>query len=480
MKLCWIPLATTLFIATTASAQNRIGTGNVKEIYREHCASCHGKKLEGGLGGSLLEGPWQHGGDSAAITRITTEGALDVGMPAFGDTLSAAEIRAITIFILEERDIHDSKPAPVDSANWSNETVFTAGDVDFRVEILASSDAQLWAIDFLPDGTLIATERDGKLRLLKDGELGPAISGTPDVLVGGQGGLLDVGVHPDYAENGWIYLSYSEADGSGADKPDSMTAVVRGRIKDGKWVDQEEIFHARTEDFVGSRNHFGSRFVFLDGYLYFGIGDRGNKERAQDLTKPNGKIHRLHDDGRIPKDNPFVNEPGAYPSIYSLGHRNPQGLTLRPDAGQVWESEHGPRGGDELNLIEPGKNYGWPDVTYGMNYNGTPITSETTAPGIQGPATYWIPSLGVCGIAHYDGDAFPGWKGNILVAGLATRDLRRVVLDGDKVVSEEVLFKELGRMRDVASGPDGHPYAVVNAASGNRAKPGRIVRLVPN
>ena len=474
--LLYLSLSATVATTFSATAQNKIGTGEVSDIYREHCASCHGAKLEGGLGGSLLEGPWQHGGDSDSITQIITDGAIDQGMPAYGDTLSAGDIRALVIFILEERDLHSKQESAPFSDDWSDDTVFTAGDVSFRAQTIASSDSEIWAIDFLPDGRAIVTEKEGRLRLLEDGDLGSPITGIPEVRNDGQGGLLDVGVHPDYAENGWIYLSYSEKQG---DPVTSMTAVVRGRIKDGAWVDQEEIFHARPEDFLGTAHHYGSRFVFNDGYLFFGIGDRGKQDQAQDLTKPNGKIHRLHDDGRIPEDNPFVDSPGAYPSIWSYGHRNPQGLTLRPGTNEIWETEHGPRGGDELNLIQRGLNYGWPKVTYGMNYNGTPITSETKGPEFVDPVTYWLPSLGVCGIAFSDGDAIPEWKGNLLVTGLATRDLRRVVLDGGKVVSQEVMLKDLGRVRDVASGPDGHPYVVINNASGDRDKPGRIVKLVP-
>ncbi len=471
----WISLALTFLLTPSLLAQSKIGTGTVVDVYREHCASCHGAQLEGGLGGSLLEGPWQHGGDAESITRVTTHGATDVGMPAYGDTLSADEIRALTIYILEEREIHDRQPPTVEPDDWSDETVFEVGGVSFRAESVASSDSEIWAIEFLPGGQFLATERSGQLRRFEDGALGPPIQGTPTVRHDGQGGLLDVGVHPDYEQNGWIYLSYSEP--TDTDPVTSMTAVVRGRIRDGQWVDQEDIFHAKPDDFAGAAHHYGSRFVFRDGYVFFGIGDRGQQDMAQDLSKPNGKIHRLHDDGRIPADNPFPE--GDYPSIWSYGHRNPQGLAGRPGTDQLWETEHGPRGGDELNLIRVGKNFGWPVATYGMNYNGTPITSQTTAPDIQDPATYWLPSLGVCGMAFLDSDVFPTWKDNVLVCGLATRDLRRVVLEGDRVVSQEVLLKDLGRVRDVTIGTDGHPYVVINDASGDRGQPGQIVRLVP-
>jgi glucose/arabinose dehydrogenase len=238
-------------------------------------------------------------------------------------------------------------------------------------------------------------------------------------------------------------------------------------------VDQETLYKAPPELYWDDNTHFGSRFLFdREGHLFYSIGDRGHQDDAQDLSLPNGKIHRIHDDGRIPKDNPFVGRPGALPSIWSYGNRNPQGLAWHPVTGELWSSEHGPRGGDELNRIEPGRNYGWPVITYGMNYDGTPITDKTEQDGMEQPVMQWTPSIAVCAIVFYTGDRFPGWKTDLFVTALGGQALRRLVIEGKRVVHEEVLFKGLGRVRDVVNGPDGTLYVVLN-------DPGRIVRMVP-
>ncbi len=250
-----------------------------------------------------------------------------------------------------------------------------------------------------------------------------------------------------------------------------MTAVVRGRIRDGKWTEEQKLYSAPKELHTSTRAHFGSRFVFQDGYLFFGIGDRGRMGQAQDLDRPNGKIHRIHDDGRVPADNPFVNTPGALPTIWAYGARNPQGLALHPLTGELWETEHGPRGGDEVNLILPGRNYGWPTITHGINYNGKPITDKTAMPGMEQPAHYWVPSIAVCGIDFYQGDKFPKWQNNLLVTGLASQQLHRLVIEDGKVVRDEVILKGQGRLRDVNTGPDGLVYLALDS--------GALLRLVP-
>jgi glucose/arabinose dehydrogenase len=252
-----------------------------------------------------------------------------------------------------------------------------------------------------------------------------------------------------------------------------MTAVVRGRVKDGRWVDEETLFRAPPELYRKARVHFGSRFVFDGkGHLYFTIGERGHQDDAQDLTRPNGKVHRIHDDGRIPEDNPFVDVENAIPSIWSYGHRNPQGLARNPVTGDLYDAEHGPRGGDELNLVLKGRNYGWPVITYGMNYDGTPITDLTAKEGMEQPVVHWTPSLAVCAIDFYVGDRFPGWRNDLFLSSLAAQELRRLEIEDRKVVHQEVLFKDIGRVRDVVSGPDGYVYVSL--------EPGRIARLVPD
>jgi glucose/arabinose dehydrogenase len=322
-----------------------------------------------------------------------------------------------------------------------------------------------WALAVLPDGSMLVTERLGRLRLVRDGRLVPApVEGTPAVWAKGQGGLLDVAVHPRYAENGWVYLSYSDV---GTDRL-SMTAVARGRLVDGLWLNHQSIFRTGIQQYRHSILHFGSRLTFDGaGHLYFSIGDRGFAQDAQDLARPNGKVHRVRDDGTIATDSPF--DRGPIPSIWTYGNRNPQGLAVHPGTGEVWEVEHGPRGGDELNILQASGNYGWPVVTRGIGISGPPITS-TIVGAMEDPIYEWTPSITPSALEFYTGKKFSAWHQNLLVSSLIYQDLRRLVLDGQKVVYEEVLFRGLGRVRDVAIGPDGDIYVVLN-------EPDRIARV---
>jgi glucose/arabinose dehydrogenase len=453
-----------LSLPIVLSAQNRIGTGKVADLYQMHCALCHGEELDGGLGGALI-GPLDHARTDAEIAAWIREGNTDLQMPAFDNVLSEPEIRSLVIYIREKRLQAEQAPP---EASLDAEVTDEAGGHQFRIETVAEGLDTPWSIAFLPDGGFLVTERDGHLRIVRDGQLLPPVEGTPTVWQRGQGGLLEVALHPDYHDNGWIYLGYSEESSSG----NGSTAIVRGRIRDNQWVDEEAIFNVPPEHHRSSGVHFGTRFVFKDGYLFFSIGDRGDQNSAQDLSSPNGRIHRIHDDGRIPEDNPFANNPDAFPTSWTYGNRNAQGLDANPVTGEIWETEHGPRGGDEVNLIRPGINYGWPEITYGMNYGGTPITDKTEAPGMEQPKHYWTPSIAVCGIDFYEGDRFPKWRNTLFVSGLASEELRRLVIRDQQVVSDELILKGIGRIRDVASGPDGALYLVLN-------RPGTIVRLLP-
>ncbi|MBC6411840.1 MAG: PQQ-dependent sugar dehydrogenase, partial [Hyphomonadaceae bacterium] len=280
---------------------------------------------------------------------------------------------------------------------------------------------------------------------------------------------MDVALDPDYPDNKWVYLSFSHPL-EGSSGP-SMTKIVRGRIVNGAWISGQTLFQADSEDYVDTGFHYGSRITFDDaGRLYFSIGDRGLKEQAQDLSLPNGKVHRINRDGSIPEDNPFVGQENAAPTIYSYGNRNPQGLIWHPASGELWSTEHGPRGGDELNLIESGKNYGWPDISYGINYNGTILTEYTALPGMEQPASHWTPSIAVCGLDVYTGDMFPEWKGRLLVGSLAYESLRLVEVKDGKYLGESEILKAEGRIRDVTTGPDGAIYV---------ALPDSIIRMTP-
>lgn len=336
------------------------------------------------------------------------------------------------------------------------------------VETVADGLPHPWAIDFLPDGRMIVTERGGKMRLITQaGGVGEPLKGLPDVDAGGQGGLLDVAVHPDFAENRLIYWSFSEAGKDG-----NSTAVARGRLSEDATALNEVTVIFSQKPKLRSNKHFGSRLVFDGkGHLFVTLGERSNAKtrgQAQDLGSHLGKIVRLMEDGTVPPDNPFVNKAGALPEIWSYGHRNPQAAAINPATGEFWEIEHGPRGGDEINLPQPGKNYGWPVISYGKNYSGTPVGSgKSKMPGMEQPIYQWTPVISPSGMAFYTGDLFPQWKGNLFVGGLTAQALVRLELDGAKVTHEERLLRELSmRIRDVAQGPDGTLYVITDEEDG--------------
>ena len=326
-----------------------------------------------------------------------------------------------------------------------------------------------WALAFLPDGRMLVTERPGRLRIVAEGMLQPEpVAGVPEVWAEGQGGLLDVALHPDFAENGLIYLSYASPD----DDDEAATAVARGRLSGGRLENVEEIYVAPPRDDGG--RHFGSRLLFADGYLFVTAGERGEPDRAQDLGDPAGSVIRLHDDGRVPVDNPFTAQAGARPEIYSYGHRNPQGMTRDAATGRIFAIEHGPKGGDELNLIEPGVNYGWPVITYGKSYMGFSIGEGTHMEGMAQPLHYWVPSISPSGLMIYDGERFPAWRGSFFAGALSAELLVRLEVTGGRVAVEERMLEDLEeRIRDVRQGPDGLIYLLTDHPEG------MLLRLEP-
>ena len=363
------------------------------------------------------------------------------------------------------------------TAFWTGANDQATTSNGYEVEEFATGLDSPWGMAFLPDGRMLVTEKVGNLRLIDvDGTVSDPIEGLPEICVCGQGGLLDVQVHPNYDHNGWIYISYSDPKMDANGDKVGYTAIMRAKLEDMKLVQQETLFKAPEELYTARGQHYGSRIVFdNEGYMYFSIGDRGQRDNGpQFLNLPNGKIHRLHDDGHIPHDNPFVDVEGAVPSIWSYGHRNPQGLDFHAETGTLWEAEHGPRGGDELNHIRKGLNYGWPVISYGINYNGTTFTDITAKEGMEQPIHHWTPSIATCGIAFYTGEKFPEWQDNVFVASLKFGRIHRVVLNGTTITSEEIFLETGGRPRDILTGPDGFLYIAIEDA------PGRIVRLVPN
>jgi glucose/arabinose dehydrogenase len=337
-----------------------------------------------------------------------------------------------------------------------------------KVDTLHRGFQNPWGMTWINAETMLVTEKKGEILIFKkDSYSGQKVTGLPAFYTTGHSGLLDIAIHPNYAQNGWIYIAYGKPVGDGG-----ATTIARFKLSGTAVTSFEELI-VTTPEWKGG-THYGSRIVFDNqNHLYFSNGERGSQDNAQNLKNSHGKIHRIHDDGRIPADNPFVNTAGAIPSIWTYGNRNPQGLFFDKASNRLWEVEHGPRGGDELNLLEKGKNYGWPVITYGINYNGTPITDITEKEGMEQPVKYWTPSIATCGMTLVTSDRYPAWKGNFLVAALAGTHIARVEMNGTKPVGEEKLLPGIGRVRQVAQSPDGYVYAITEGT-------GLLIKLVPS
>jgi glucose/arabinose dehydrogenase len=355
---------------------------------------------------------------------------------------------------------------------WAQEgtSVFKSEKHAFRVATLVTGLENPWSIAFLPDGRMLVTERAGRLRLVShDFKLNPKpIDGLPEVVPQGQGGLFDVVLHPQYAQNGWIYWAYN-APGPGG----WGTALARGKLQDHRMTEVQVLFSMQPK--TRSNHHFGGRIVFDQaGLLYLTLGDRGDKDRAQKLSDHAGSVIRLHDDGRVPANNPFVNRAGALTEKWTLGNRNMQGAALHPQTGELWTHEHGPQGGDEVNVMRSGFNYGWPVITYGVNYGlGTKIGEGQAKAGLEQPLHVWVPSIAPSGMAFVSGSQFPQWQGNLLVGALRGQTLVRLTLEGQKVLGEERLLQGRSRLRDVRMGPDGFIYLLTDETQGT------LLRLEP-
>ena len=363
--------------------------------------------------------------------------------------------------------------AATTSYTYAKSITIDTESAPIRVTAITEDLRNPWGLDFLPDGRMIVTERGGEMRIVQaDGTKGPALEGVPKVAARGQGGLLDVTVAPDFSSSKRIYFSFSEADKNG--KANS-TAVFFGELNGNKLANVTRVFTQQPK--FESTAHFGSRIVFApDGNLFITLGDRYSRmEDAQTLDNHHGKVVRIKPDGSVPADNPFLKTKSALPEIWSYGHRNVQGAAIHPTTGKLWTGEHGPQGGDEVNLDEAGKNYGWPVITYGENYGGGKIGSGSEKAGMEQPLHKWVPSIATAGMMFYTGDKFPQWKGNLLVTSLAGQTLARLELDGEKITHEErLLKKEVGeRLRDIAQGPDGFIYVISDENNG------KIYRIEP-
>jgi len=358
-----------------------------------------------------------------------------------------------------------------DVQNWDDSIEKTEKET-FKVETFIDGFDVPWGMAFLPNKNLIVSDRNGSLWLVDyNSKTKTQIIGVPEVRYKGQGGLLDVQVHPDFIKNNFIYIGFTSYLKSKKNK--TFTSVTRFKLENNKLIDQKIIYKADDIYYSSTTVHYGTRIVFdKEGYLYFSIGDRGKRNQAQLLDYPNGKIHRLHDDGSIPKNNPFIQEKNAIKSIWTYGNRNPQGLAIHPVSSTIFETEHGPRGGDELNILSSGNNYGWPEITYGKNYSGTTITKYTHKKGMEQPVIHWTPSIAVCGIDFYDGELFKNWENNLLVSSLKFENLYRLEIKDNKVTEQEIVYRAGSRIRDVETGPEGFIYLALE-------DPGRIVRFIP-
>lgn len=436
----------------------------------EFCAGCHGPQLTGGTAPNLLDDVWKNGSDDESLLRAIALGFPQAGMTGFNGILTEPEQRELVGYLRRRGRAFALGAIPMNLPPPSVAT-FKSERHTFRLETVAAPLNTPWSIVFLPGDRMLVSDRIGHLRLIERGVLQPEpVRHTPVPFVKQDGGYLDLIAHPDYARNGWLYLAYTEL---GTDDPEaSMTVIVRGRVQDGAWTDQQLIFRAPQKYYYRDTSHYGCRFLFdPQGNLFFTLGDRGNAAGAQDLSSPLGKIHRVRDDGQPAPGNPFLGRAGAWPSIWSYGHRHPQGLQYHPATGHLWETEHGPRGGDELNRIEPGRNYGWPTISDGQAQSREVIEGTARA-GMERPLASWTPSIAPAAIEFYRGERFPQWRDSLFVASLVGQHLRRIETKGDGVTHQEVLFREHGRVRDVVLGPDGYLYVALN-------NPGRIARLVP-
>ena len=451
-------------ISWTNPAKKPLVDEPTEKIYTQYCASCHGEKVE-----AFVDRKWKHGNTKAELIASISNGYSDMGMPTWKETLSKKDIEKLADLIVENlAGVEQYKFANKPSSN-----VFSSEGMTVSLDTIATGFDSPWGFAQLPNRDFLISDRSGTLYLVDQKRNKTAIKGTPEVMAKGQGGLLDIALHPQFEQNGWVYLSYSKFKKEGGLTLTS-TGIVRGKIKNNQWVESQDIFESLP--YTKTFHHYGSRIAFdKKGFLFFSVGERGmEKDFPQFTDNDNGKIHRLHDDGTVPKDNPFVGKDPAkfHPSIFSYGQRNPQGLTLNPFTGAIWETEHGPRGGDEINIIQSGRNYGWPVISYGINYDGKPITNISKKEGMEQPISYFIPSIAPSGLTFVNSDKYPAWKGNLMIGSLRFNYLNRCVIKDNKVVSQEKVLVNLGRMRNVKLGADGYLYV-------GTENPGMVFRLMP-
>ena len=501
-----------VFILTGTSCT--YSQGPYEQVYSQHCANCHGKQMEGNAHASALVGnELKHGESITLLSQGIEKGYLEQGMPAFGEMLSEGEIKGVAIYISEMRknfsmaDFNIKKQMHIPDGRIESE------EMNFQLEtVIEGLDPWPYSIAPLPDGGFLLSEKMRGLSIISpEGEQSSLIQGLPDIssskeagkeptgLIHGLGWILEVALHPGYEENGWVYISYgdrckkcntwSEANYTGYI---SLLKIIRGRIEDQQWVDQETIWEANKEMYTPSpETAMGGRMAFdEEGYLYFSLGAKlylphepftiESFHGIQDLSMPYGKIHRVHDDGRIPNDNPYTKQENAIGSIWTIGHRSPQGLDFDKETQVLWGTEMGPRGGDEVNHLKKAHNYGWPLVSHGVNYTGTQVEFGTLlnldpdSMELEGPVVDLTPSPAVSNLIVCRSPAYPGWEGNLIVGSLKATQLYRMVVQDGHLIHQETLIDNLARIRDIEQGPDGYIYLLLEHVDG-----GAIVRMKP-
>lgn len=427
--------------------------------------------MQGNTAASLIKTDWIYGRGRDAIFRNIKFGIPSTEMIKWEGTLKDDEIRAVANYIVSVQEVPPAAERPVPKA-------LTTKDYKLTVEILVADDIHTpWGIEFIDSHHALVSERTGGLRWLVNNKLDPQpVKGLPLTYAQwATGGFMDIALDPNYEQNGWVYLAYSETSGDVTNKEAvGMTKVVRGRITDHRWIDEQTLFEVPEALKVSRGNRWGGRLMFdKEGFLFFSIGDMARADDSQNPGKPSGKVFRIHPDGSIPEDNPFVGNDTALAALYSVGNRNVQGIAQDPITGVIWATEHGPMGGDELNILKKGANYGWPVITYGIDYSGKIVSSETERSGMEQPVVEWTPSIAVCPAEFVTGTIFSKWRNNLLVGALAFEEIRRLTIENDKVVGQEIILKGVGRVRDLKIGPDGALYVLLNS-------PDKILRITPD
>lgn len=432
-----------------------------KDLFEANCSGCHGVKVQ-----AFADQRWKHGNSPEEIAATIREGRAEGAMPSFAAMLDSMAIQNLVAYIqyginqVGEYDFEDE---------FDYDTIHSHLGQAFTLELVTEAAEVPWGMAFLPTGALLVTDRNGKIFKI-EGQEAIELKNVPQVNSKNQGGMLDIVLDPEFASNQLVYVSYSKVHPEDAEL--TTTAVSRYVLTENGLEDAVEIFEATP--YESTNHHFGSRLVFGDdGYLYITVGDRGKRDdNPQDLTRSPGKVHRIKSDGTIPDDNPFVADPNAVASIYSYGHRNPQGMIKDPATGNMWAHEHGPRGGDEINEIVAGNNYGWPVISYGINYNGTVFTTETEREGMEQPKHYWVPSIGPSGMAYVTSERYPNWKNHLLSGSLKYGFVSVMPLRGGSLGDETRLLEGVGRTRSIVQSPDGYLYIGLE-------RPGRVYKIVP-